>query len=278
MIRTTEEEYRLALEKWKKENPDKAYRDIPSKAVVEVNGKTINIGERIGRIKGGKVKLKSEDRKYWEERGVLTSKRITEEEYHLALEKWKRENPDKEYKDILTKTVVEINGKQVNIGIRINNIKSGRVKLKPEDRKYWEEKGILKRKKERPSEEEYQKALEIWEENNPDKEYRDIPSKIIIEVNGKTINLGGRITRMKKNPDILTEEEKKYWKERGVLEAKYLKDKDYQRALEKWKEEHPDQEYKDIPSNATVELDGRIVRLGAKISNMKNMLLLCQRK
>ena len=278
MIRTTEEEYRLALEKWKKENPDKAYRDIPSKAVVEVNGKTINIGERIGRIKGGKVKLKSEDRKYWEEKGILKRKkeRPSEEEYQKALEIWEENNPDKECRNITRNTVVEVNGKMINLGLRINSIKSGHVKLSMEDRNFWQQKGILDSKQ--ITEEEYRLALEKWKIENPDKEYRDIPSKIIIEVNGKTINLGGRITRMKKNPDILTEEEKKYWKERGVLEAKYLKDKDYQRALEKWKEEHPDQEYKDIPSNATVELDGRIVRLGAKISNMKNMLLLCQRK
>ena len=92
----TEEEYREALEIWKENNPDKEYRDIPFKAVVEIDGKRINIGTRINNMKANPDKLSDDVRKYWESKGVLDSKRVTEEEYREALEIWKRENLDKE--------------------------------------------------------------------------------------------------------------------------------------------------------------------------------------
>ncbi len=84
--------------------------------------------------------MPEEIRKYWEEKGVLESKQITMKEYQLALEKWKSENPDKEYKDISQRTVVEINGKRINLGDKINLIRNNQVKLTLEDQKYWEKK------------------------------------------------------------------------------------------------------------------------------------------
>ena len=114
-MRATEEEYREALEKWKKENPDKEYKDIPSRATVVVNGKKIRIGARISTMKLHLDELDDDIRNYWESKGVLASKRLmaTEEEYREALEIWKRENPDKEYREISYKTVVEVNGKRI---------------------------------------------------------------------------------------------------------------------------------------------------------------------
>ena len=41
--------------------------------------------------------------------------KVTEEEYREALEIWKKENPDKEYRDILQRVVVEVNGKQIKL-------------------------------------------------------------------------------------------------------------------------------------------------------------------
>ena len=45
----------------------------------------------------------------------------------------------------------------------------------------------------RPTEEEYREALEIWKENNSDKEYRDIPFNTIVKVNRKRVNIGQRV-------------------------------------------------------------------------------------
>ena len=88
--------------------------------------------------------------------------RATEEEYREALEIWKRENPDKEYKDVSSNAVVEINGKQIKIGKRIDNMKRNLDKLDEDIHKYWESKGVLERKRNSVTEEEYREALEIW--------------------------------------------------------------------------------------------------------------------
>ena len=268
--RVTEEEYREALEIWKRENLDKEYVNIPKKAVVEVNGKQINIGLRISHMKRNPDKLSEDVRRYWEAKGVLASKRLTatEEEYREALEIWKRENPDKEYKDISSNTVVEINGKQIKIGKRINNMKRNPDKLSEDVRKYWESKGVLDSK--RVTEEEYREALEIWKENNPDKEYRDIPFKAVVEIDGKRINIGTRINNMKANPDKLSDDVRKYWESKGVLDSKRISEKKYREALEIWKKENPDKEYKDISSNTVVEIHGKEIRIGARIHMMKN--------
>ena len=149
--------------------------------------------------------------------------RATEEEYREALEKWKKENPDKEYKDISSNTVVEINGKQIKIGNRIDNMKRNLDKLDEDVRRYWESKAVLDNK--RVTEEEYREALEIWKENNPDKEYRDIPFKAVVEIDGKRINIGTRINNMKANPDKLSDDVRKYWESKGVLDSKRISEK-----------------------------------------------------
>ena len=79
-MKVTEEEYREALEKWKKENPDKEYGEISQRAVVEVNGKQIHIGKRICRIRYSLDNLDEDTRKYWESKGVLNNKRTSEQE------------------------------------------------------------------------------------------------------------------------------------------------------------------------------------------------------
>ena len=70
----TEEEYRKALEIWKQKNPGKNYIEIPSRTIIEINGREIHIGARIKRLKRGQIELSSEERKYYEERGIFDSK------------------------------------------------------------------------------------------------------------------------------------------------------------------------------------------------------------
>ena len=270
--RPTEEEYRLALEKWKEEHPDKKYTDIPQSAVIEINGKQISIGNRIRNIKHEKVQLSNKDIAYYCEKGILASNHIKEEEYHLALEKWKSENPDKEYQDIPFTTIVEINGKQISIGERILKLKTGSIALNPKQKSYWQEKGILEKANLTIAEEEYCQALEKWKQENHDKEYQDIPSTTVVELNGKTIHLGMRITKMRCGDYQLTEEMKKYWGEKGLLTRKNKcpSKEEYRLALEKWKQENPDKEYSDIPVKAVVEINGKTISIGRRISSMRN--------
>ena len=271
--RVTEEEYREALEIWKKNNPDKEYREIPRKAIVEVNGKEIRIGARISTMKLNLDKLDESVRRYWESKGVLDSKRLmaTEEEYREALEIWKKENPDKEYRDVSQRAVVEVNGKQIKIGVRISRMKRDPSKLDEGVRRYWESKGVLESKHVMITEEEYREALEIWKKNNPDKEYREIPRKAIVEVNGKEIRIGARISTMKLNLDKLDESVRRYWESKGVLDSKRLMatEEEYREALEIWKKENPDKEYRDVSQRAVVEVNGKQIKIGVRISRMK---------
>ena len=268
-LMATEEEYREALEIWKRENPNKEYREISYKTVVEVNGKRIHIGKRIDNMKRNLDKFDEESRRYWESKGVLEGKKVTEEEYREALEIWKRENPDKEYKDISQKTVVEVNGKQIRIGARINTMKLYLDQLNEDVRKYWESKGVLERKRSSITEEEYREALEIWKRQNPDKEYREIPYKATVMVNGKKIRIGIRINTMKAHINQLDEDVRKYWESKGVLDRKKATEEEYREALEIWKRENPDKEYKDISQKTVVEVNGKQIRIGMRIRNMK---------
>ena len=271
-LMATEEEYREALEIWKRENPDKEYREISYKTVVEVNGKRIHIGKRIDNMKRNLDKFDEESRRYWESKGVLEGKKVTEEEYREALEIWKRENPDKEYRDISQKTVVEVNGKQIRIGARINTMKLCMDQLDEDVRKYWESKGVLERKRNSVTEEEYREALEIWKKENPDKEYGEIPYKAIVMINGKQINVGVRINTMKRDPSKLDEDVRRYWESKGVLDSKRVTEEEYREALEIWKKENSDKEYKDISSNTVVEINGKQIKIGKRIDNMKRNL------
>lgn len=268
-LMATEEEYREALEIWKRENPNKEYREISYKTVVEVNGKRIHIGKRIDNMKRNLDKFDEESRRYWESKGVLEGKKVTEEEYREALEIWKRENPDKEYKDISQKTVIEVNGKQIRIGARINTMKLYLDQLNEDVRKYWESKGVLERKRSSITEEEYREALEIWKRQNLDKEYREIPYKATVMVNGKKIRIGIRINTMKAHINQLDEDVRKYWESKGVLDRKKATEEEYREALEIWKRENPDKEYKDISQKTVVEVNGKQIRIGMRIRNMK---------
>ena len=268
----TEEEYREALEIWKRQNLDKEYREIPYKATVMVNGKKIRIGIRINTMKAHINQLDEDVRKYWESKGVLDRKKATEEEYREALEIWKRENPDKEYKDISQKTVVEVNGKQIRIGMRIRNMKASPDKLHEDACKYRELKGVLNGKNgKRVSEQEYREALEMWKKENPDKEYSEIPARTVIEINGREIRIGARISRLRNGIIHLDAEARQYYEDRKLLETKrrLISEIEYQGAFELWKMENPDKEYWEIPVRTVVEINGQKINIGARIKDLK---------
>ena len=268
-MRVTEEEYREALEVWKKENPDKEYKDISQKAVVEVNGKQVNIGRRIRTMRACPERLSEDIYRYWKSKGMLDSKKTTEDEYREALEIWKEKNPNKDYIEIPSRAVIEINGKQIKIGKRIDYMKRNLDKLDEDVRRYWEAKGVLVSKRLMATEEEYREALEIWKKENPDKEYSEIPYKAKVMVNGEEIRIGARINTMKVYIDKLDEDVLRYWESKGVLEGKKVTEEEYREALEIWKRDNPDKEYKDILQKAVVEVNGKQIRIGARINTMK---------
>ena len=222
-------------------------------------------------MKANLDQLDEDVRKYWELKGVLESKRsrVTEEEYREALEIWKKENPDKEYRDIPFKAAVVVNGKKIRIGARINTMKRDPSKLDENVRNYWESKGVLAGKRLMATEEEYREALEIWKRENPNKEYREISYKTVVEVNGKQIHIGKRIDNMKRNLDKFDEESRRYWESKGVLEEKKVTEEEYREALEIWKRENPDKEYRDISQKTVEEVNGKQIRIGARINTMK---------
>ena len=220
--------------------------------------------------------LDEDTRRYWEAKGVLNSKRISEEEYREALEIWKKKNPDKEYSDIPLREVIEVNGKSIQIGRRIDTMKANLDQLDEDVRKYWELKGVLESKRSRVTEEEYREALEIWKKENPDKEYRDISQKTVVEVNGKQIRIGMRIRNMKASPDKLHEDACKYRELKGVFNGKNGKrvsEQEYREALEMWKKENPDKEYSEIPARTVIEINGREIRIGARILRLRNGII-----
>ena len=272
-MRVTEEEYREALEIWKKENPNKEYNDIPRHAVVYVNGKLVKIGVRINTMKVYIDKLDEDVRKYWESKGVLEPKRniVTEAEYREALEIWKEKNPNKDYIEIPAIAVIEINGKQIKIGKRIDYMKRNLDKLDEDVRRYWEAKGVLVSKRVMVTEEEYRKALEIWKKENPNKEYNDIPRHAVVYVNGKLVKIGVRIHTMKVYIDKLDEDVRKYWEAKGVLASKHVMatEEEYRKALEIWKQKNPGKNYIEIPSRTIIEINGREIHIGARIKRLK---------
>jgi|GEM_PF-2007936 len=273
-MKVTEEEYREALEIWKKENPDKEYRDILQRVVVEVNGKQIKLGARINTMKRNLDKLDEDVLEYWESKGVLERKRnsVTEEEYREALEIWKRENLDKEFGEIPYNATVMVNGKQIKLGVRISTMKRNLDKLDEDVRRYWESKGVLENKCLMVTEEEYREALEIWKRENPDKEYRDITQKAVVEVDGKKIRIGVRINTMKLHLDKLDEDVREYWESKGVLERKKGKvtEEEYREALEIWKKENPDKDYWKIPTRTVIEINDQKINIGTRIKDLKS--------
>ncbi|MBE6147408.1 MAG: hypothetical protein E7168_03645 [Firmicutes bacterium] len=342
--------YRRAIKKWKEENSDIDYIDIPTNAKVIIDGKMISIGSKVSRIKKIYSAMQKEEHyynyndlteeqiEYWGSLGIFETKKrdvkitpksyeekreVKEQIYRKAIEKWKEENSDIDYINIPRSAKVIIDDKEILIGNRVSKIKSiynamqkgnhfGNYKdLTEEEITYWKSLGILGQRKPvsktkkleaeiRKNEKQqlYEKALEIWKEENPDKNYNDIQRTTKIIVDGQEVSIGSKIVRVKAiysamqkgkhhgNYKDLTEEEIAFWGDFGVFERKRKprstniqnhpskekkEDKDlmYRRAIEKWKEENKDIDYIDIPKSAVVTIDGVEILIGQRVIKLR---------
>lgn len=250
----TEEEYRMALEKWKNDNPDKEYNEMQATEKVEIETergiKTIAIGQRISIIKliykamqegkhyGTNKDLTEEEIEYYSTRGLLEKKYSGEKEFKLALEKWKSENPGKRYGGIKNKDFVEIETEAglriVPIGDKISRIRliykamqEGKkyktyANLTQEEIDFYRNEGVFEESKGiKYTEEEYRMALEKWKNDNPDKEYSNIKQNTVVEIvtesGTKSISIGKKISNIRSIYKAM-QEGKKYGRSKDLTD------------------------------------------------------------
>ena len=244
-----EQLFRKAIEKWKEENPEVDYIDIPKDTTVTIDEKTVPIGRRVqtmrkiysamekGKKNGSCKDLTEEEISYWKPLGIFEKRKMGRKEtvkkvpkrtphekrrekellFRSAIEKWKKENPTMEYIDIPLETIVMINDKKVSIGRRVQIIRS------------------------------------IYNAMQKGKQYLKY--------------------------DNLTVEELSYWKSLGVLSPKKRKKTKseqpnerlnlYKKALKEWKKENSTKTYAEISENEVVELDNQQIKIGTYIKKAK---------
>lgn len=95
----------------------------------------------------------------------------TEEEYRQAYKKWCQQHPGKTGADIPQSAVVEINGKSIRLGTRINHMKSCPERYL-DNIEFWQSTGALEDKNER-IERKYRQAALIWKKENKKKSFRN---------------------------------------------------------------------------------------------------------
>ncbi len=193
-------------------------------------------------------------------------RRIREEEYRKAYEIWEQTHKEDSIK--ITTTVTLENGAVIRLGKRINNMKLSKEKLTPDQKKYWEEKGVFERKRQRATEEEYREAYRIWKEEHPTKTHIRRDEKVTIE-SGKVVHIGQRVCNMKALPEKMSEEQKEYWNSQGVLERCLPTEKEYEEAYKIWKKSHPEAVYMKKCEKVTIK-SGKVINIGARIDNISS--------
>lgn len=217
--RYTEEEYQEAARLWRQENPEAEM--ISARAVITISsGKKVPIGFRLHNMRQHLERV--ENKSFWKEYGLFAENqamkdKYTEEEYQEAARLWRRENPEIEL--IPTKAVVTIsNGKKVAIGVRMQNMRKAKEKVKNPE--FWKEYGLFKEArltKGKFTEEEYQEAARLWRKENPEAEI--IPKKAVVTIsNGKEVTIGTRMNNMRTHPEKVKNPE--FWKEYGLFVKK----------------------------------------------------------
>ena len=119
-----ENNYRRAVEKWKKLHPEKSYLDIKKTETVELEGiGVINLGNLVSirrsiynamqqGEKYNRRKNLSEEQISWDEKhGMIWNYEAWQENnYRQAVEKWKKQHPEKDNLDIKQTETVELEG------------------------------------------------------------------------------------------------------------------------------------------------------------------------
>ena len=308
----TQENYKEAIEKWKKDNPNLRYLDVPGNTVIELAdiGK-INLGDKICKTRqiykamqeGNKYlnrnNLTDEEIEFWTSQGMIWDyQKWKDENYRKAIEKWKKDNPDKKYLDVAFNTVIMLDGiGEIRLGCKISKTRliysamqqgekfSTRNDLTEEEIEFWTSQGMIW-DYEKFREDNYKKAIEIWKKENPDKYYLDIPQKTKINIEGVgLIEIGRRIQLSRKiysvmqegksygeNKDLSTEWID-YLNSQGMIwDYEKWKENIYRQAVEKWKKENPDKKLLDMPSNTEVDIEGvGLINISARIYTMRRI-------
>lgn len=134
---------------------------------------------------------------------------------------------------------------------------------------------------EKYSKEVYRKAILKWKSLHPDKKYLDIKKHDKIELKEiGLINIGIKITNLRqlykkqqegKNMDgskALTKEEIDWYNNQGMIwDYEAWQENNFQQAILKWKEKHPEKMYLDIKKLEKISLEGvGIINLGIQVS------------
>lgn len=120
----------------------------------------------------------------------------TEEEYRQAYQKWCQEHPEKTGADIPQNTVVEINGKSIRLGTRINHMKYYPERYS-DNIEFWQSTGALEDKNER-IERKYRQAALIWKKENK-KNLSEMPTKASVYIKEfGTVNIGYHLSVMRR--------------------------------------------------------------------------------
>ena len=273
------EEWLSVIEEWLRQNPGKDVNDIPNKERIELNGEIYNIGQKIAmqrnRIKNGEqvdqrylaIGLKEKSNNIIE---------ISNEEWLAAIELWLSQNPEKDVNDIPNKETIELNGKIYNIGQKIGDQRKRLKKSKRVDPRYLALRLKISNNnsKEKHTEEEWLAAIELWLSQNPGKDVNDIPNKETIELNGEIYSIGRKISAQRQKVKNIGQVGAAY----HDLSIKIKSSKEQHSneewlvAINYWLKQNPGKDVNDIPNKEIIELNGEIYNIGAKVTNLRQLL------
>lgn len=263
MKRTTKEEVMKAALIWKAEHP---YEDYVKKEV-EVklpNGVVVPLGTRLRTLKSNPKYLTKEEKEFFDTLEIRKKLYQTKNEMKQAAEIWKKDHPNETYVDKESKVTL-LNGKIIEFGKGLRNIKSHINRLSEKDKIFWSFYDIS----ESPqlSEEKWREAVIIWRKEHPDERSIKKSTKVIIS-SGKEINLGKKVDNLKYNADKLSEEERSFWEKYNVFENVRPTEEEYQEAAIIWRKEHPnDSSIK--TSTKVIISSGKEINLGKRVNNLK---------
>ena len=291
-----ENNYRRAVEKWKKLHPEKSYLDIKKTETVELEGiGVINLGNLVSirrsiynamqqGEKYNRRKNLSEEQIVWDTaHGMIWDyEEWQENNYRQAIEKWQTQHPEKKYLDIKRLETIELEGIGIiNLG-SIISIRRGIYNAMQQGTKYfsskdlteeqisWDEKHGMIWNYEAWQENNYRQAVEKWKKQHPEKSYLDIKTRETVELEGiGVIYLGILISTRRgiynamqqgtkyRNSKDLTEEQIAWDTAHGMIwDYETWQENNYRQAVEKWKKQHPEKDNLDIKQTETVELEG----------------------
>ncbi len=226
MAKLTKEEWLEALEIWEQNHPGENRIRTCEKVTLK-NGKVLNLGKKVSKMKSKTQQLSEEDKKRWGKYLKKEYVTMTDADRLEALEIWEQNHPGENRIRTCEKVTLK-NGKVLNFGKKVSSMKLNPQQLSEEDKKRWGK--YLKKEKLYRTETEYREAYEMWLRQNPDTPYMPRDVSIVIS-NGKNIAIRNRLTNIRKKPSMLSEEEREYWIKKGIFENDEMSYRKHQEML-----------------------------------------------